>query len=152
MSIPPLQPAPNASETAAATGIPFAGDLFSSNNAKPAPAEHEKRIHKRVRARLGFSLVTKNSEGKDAKLTGYTEDISLGGASILTHVNLRVHSIVAIRIEIFSGGKAEHIVSTGKIVYQTVAAKTGGFRYGIQFMKMNANYKKILDKYIETAG
>lgn len=146
MSTPPLQPAPNESTAQIST---FSEALLAPAEKKAEASEKEKRAQKRLHARLAYSLVTKNLEGKDAKLSGYTEDISVGGVSILTPINLKLKSKVAIRIELFYGGQSEHVIAIGKLIYQSVAAKMGGFRYGVQFLKINAKYVKVIEKYIQ---
>lgn len=120
-------------------------------NDKPATtSEQNQRAHQRIVARLPFIVVMQSQAGSELRVTGYTEDISMGGASIGASVNIPLNTVLAIRVEVFSNGRSERVVATARCVHQAFSAKLGGFRYGLQFIKISDPAKDALKRFVKS--
>lgn len=138
------------------------GSPFAPQSAKPAAGKStvpdlttsaaNQRTDKRAHAHFPYVLIMKNADGKDVKLSGYTDDISAGGVSVVSSASIPLQTMVAVRIEMACNGRYDNIVATGKCVHQAFSAKLGGFRYGVQFVKINDDYKKVIERYVKMMG
>lgn len=82
------------------------------------------------------------------KLTGYTEELSVGSAIIASTAHIPPQASLAIRIDMADNGKFTTVVATAKCVHQTFSAKLGGFRYWLQFLKMSDEARGAIEAYV----
>lgn len=133
-------------QTALLASAALASQLAESASPSPEPT---KRTYSRAVAHFSYTLITKTEDGQEWKLSGYTEDVSVGGVSITSPANIAMNSPLAIRIEMVCNGKLTPLVATGKVVHRSFSGKLGGFRYGVQFVKIADELKEAISLYVK---
>lgn len=143
----------NASTVSGTSGEDGSSALpVSEKTASPAPpAElNNKRAHHRVVVHFPYALLLKDKCGHELRMSGYTEDLSLGGVSVGASRSLPINVVVAMRIDLFVEGKCERIIAMAKCIHQSLSARLGGFRYGFQFVSLNEQSPDAIARYMRT--
>jgi c-di-GMP-binding flagellar brake protein YcgR len=105
------------------------------------PAFNDRRSGDRYAIRTAALLGLPDGRIVDAR----SLDVGLGGAGVVSDLNLPVGTAVALRLSLpdNAGGRAV-FEATAKVVNCTLAGRDGGFRLGLQFDPLSAAASAVL--------
>lgn len=108
----------------------------------------ESRKHLRHSRQLRAAIICEGS-GKPVKAYGKTLDVSASGASIVTDCNLANLQPVTVCLLIHPGDQINPPViveARSRIVFSIFSGRQGGFRISVEFVKIEGDGAKILQK------
>jgi hypothetical protein len=97
------------------------------------------------------AVIITQEDGKLVKTHGKTQDISISGASIISEYNLLSPHPVTVCLLINPGDALNPPVifeAQSKIVSSVLSHQQGGFRLGIEFIKIEGDGQKVLKKFL----
>ena len=110
----------------------------------------DNRNSPRYKKHLRAVLIIEES-GKRSSIKGTTQDISRDGTSFISEYNIVSSNIVTIYL-MLDPGDATHapkvFEAQGNIVSSVLSPQQGGFRLGIQYTKISADNKQVLQKFM----
>ncbi|MCX7174533.1 MAG: PilZ domain-containing protein [Proteobacteria bacterium] len=112
-------------------------------------SRRSQRHAKRLRA-----VIILDENGKLAKTHGKTQDVSTSGASIISDYNLLSPHPITVCLLINPGDQINPPVifeAKSKIVSSVLSRQQGGFRIGVEFLKIAGDGAQVLHKFLATS-
>jgi len=105
-------------------------------------------------ARRLRAVIICDENGKLAKTHGKTRDISISGASIISDYNLKSNRPITVCLLIHPGDQINAPVifeAESKIVSSILSTQQGGFRIGVEFIKVAESGATLLQKFLSAS-
>jgi len=110
------------------------------------PRQGEARAHARLALRHP-ALITLLDE---TRVDAWTVDLSYGGICVRTEVRLRLTQYCAVRFSVTLDDALQAVLALGQVAYSE-PEQQGGFRSGIQFIKVDAASAQVIDRLLREA-
>lgn len=111
------------------------------------PRNSEARAHARLALRHP-ALITLLDE---TRIDGWTVDLSYGGICVHTEVRLRLTQYCAVRFSVTFDDALQTVLALGQVAYSEPEPQ-GGFRSGIQFIKVDDASTLAIDRLLREAA
>jgi c-di-GMP-binding flagellar brake protein YcgR len=110
------------------------------------PRHGEARAHARLALRHP-ALITLLDE---TRVDAWTVDLSYGGICVRTDVRLRLTQYCAVRFSVTFDAALQTVLALGQVAYSE-PEQQGGFRSGIQFIKVDDASARAIDRLLREA-
>jgi len=116
-------------------------------SSKPVVVDNERRIYARAPLDIGVRYRPYGQEGQiQIFREGKTGNISEGGIYLETGEHLTVESLLELKLKL---PVATHfILARGKIVWVKEIASGKWYNYGVSFLEIDPNDRKLIAKYV----
>lgn len=111
--------------------------------------EENRRTQRHARRLRAVIICDEN--GKSAKTHGRTHDISTSGVSVISDYNLLSSHPITLCLLISPGDQIHPPVifeAKSKIVSSVLSRQQGGFRIGIEFLKIQGDGAQVLHRFL----
>lgn len=114
----------------------------------------DKRVDQRISLKLKVAVVYHQHDDEATRPTyhGYTNDISMGGFSVVVDYNIFNEGEVTVLFAIppeHPGGQQRVVEATAKMIYTVHSSDHNAFRIGMVFREFKRNGKALLNETME---
>lgn len=91
----------------------------------------------------------------ETRIDGWTVDLSYGGICVRTEVRLRLTQYCAVRFAVTFDDALQTVLALGQVAYsepEPELESPGGFRSGIQFIKVDHASEQAIDRLLREAA